>query len=63
MTKTAVGYPDEPSQRGMAVAACVVVVAGAVAARTFREPIRAAVRLAGPALVKPLALMLTRLGL
>jgi hypothetical protein len=63
MTKTAVGYPDEPSRRAMAVAAFVAVVGGAVAARRFREPIRAAVRLASPALVKPLALMLTRLGL
>jgi hypothetical protein len=63
MTETLVGYPDEPSRRAQLMAAGILVVAGVAVTRKLREPIRGAVRLASPLLLKPLAIALTRMGL
>jgi hypothetical protein len=64
--RTAVNLPEEPTRRAMVVAGLVVTGVGIWsiwAPPGLRRPIRMAARLAGPALVKPLAVFLTSLGL
>jgi hypothetical protein len=62
----AMDFPQEPTRRAMVVAGLVVTGVGIWsfwAPPGLRRPIRVAARLAGPALIKPLAVFLTSLGL
>jgi hypothetical protein len=64
--RRAMDFPQEPTRRAMMVAGLVVTGVGIWsfwAPPGFRRPIRVAARLAGPAVIKPLAIFLTSLGL
>jgi hypothetical protein len=64
--RTPVNLPEEPTRRSMLVAGLIVTGVGIGsfwAPPGLRRPIRIAARVAGPALIKPLAIALTSLGL
>jgi hypothetical protein len=62
MARTTVAFPDEPSRLAMMLASGIVTFVVLAVPPGYKWPIRRVVRLASPLLVKPVAIVLTRMG-